>query len=785
MDYATESQQTTLNLDTPLKPGDAELQIKFVGCLNDKMAGFYRSKYTVNGEEKWMATTQFESTDARRAFPCWDEPALKAKFRVSLSIPKSLDALGNMPIKTKEEEGDLVKFTFEESPIMSTYLLAFIVGEFDYVEDKTNEGVLVRVYTPPGKSEQGKYALDIACRTLSFYTEYFGISYPLPKSDMIAIADFSSGAMENWGLITYRETALLIDSSSGITQKQRVAYVVAHELAHQWFGNLVTMEWWKELWLNEGFATWVGNLAVAEFYPEWNIWTSFSSSYFSNAQSLDSMLTTHPIEVEVYNSAEIDEIFDAISYCKGASIIRMIATYLGEEAFKKGLNIYLNRHQYANATTDDLWKALSESSGKNVKQFMDNWIKRPGLPVLTVKQVDENPNQLSISQERFLSSGKKATEEQNSIWNCSIGVLTEHTKEPIFIEFNSESQVITLPDGIVKDSNDWIKLNASQSGFFFVNYDSKMLNNLTKAVNEKKLSPLDCIGLLSDAYSLTKSGRMKTSQLLQLLQGFSNETEYTVIEEIYSSLSAINTIWENQPCSDSIRKFAADLVSPTVKRLGWDSKKDDSDLDKLLRVLAISNASKYGDKDVINEALKRFEQGRESIDADIRRTVYKIAVQHGPEENFEKMKEIFRSAPMHAEKLQALSAMGASKDPSLKLKTLEFVVLGDEVRSQDIVYGPSSVNNSLEGTEIAWNFLKENWETYKTKLAGSGYLLARCIQYSSSGFLSEERAVEVENYFKEHPTPQAERAIQQTLESIRSKSAWLNRDKDDVNQYFS
>ena len=529
------------------------------------MAGFYRSKYIVDGEERWMATTQFESTDARRAFPCWDEPALKSKFRVSLTIPSHLSALSNMPVAKKEERGDKQTFyAFEETPIMSTYLLAFIVGEFDYVEDKTKEGVDVRVYTPLGKSEQGKFALHMATRTLSFFTEYFGIPYPLPKSDMIAIADFSSGAMENWGLITYRETALLIDEkNSSVTNKQRVAYVVAHELAHQWFGNLVTMEWWKELWLNEGFATWVGNLATAEFYPEWDIWTKFSSDYFSRAQGLDSMLTTHPIEVEVYNSAEIDEIFDLISYCKGASVIRMVATYLGEDAFKEGLNIYLTRHQYANATTDDLWRALAESSKKDVKGFMDNWIKRPGLPVLSVQQNSENPTELQITQERFLSSGAKATDDQNSVWNCSIGIATDKTKEPVFIGFNEANGKISIPHEFVADPSDWIKVNAGQSGFFFVQYSPEMLSNIVPAVREKKLNALDRIGLLSDAYSLTKAGRMSTSDLLELLRGYQEETEYTVLSEISSVLRAVKTVFDSLPTSGEFDSFASAFFAPT------------------------------------------------------------------------------------------------------------------------------------------------------------------------------------------------------------------------------
>ena len=532
------------------------------------MAGFYRSKYLVHGEPRWMATTQFESTDARRSFPCWDEPALKATFKISLIIPKDLSALSNMPVASQEpvQEGAKTLIRFEETPVMSTYLLAYIVGEFDYVEDHTQEGVKVRVYTPPGKSSQGAFALKMATRTLSFFTEYFGITYPLPKADMIAIADFASGAMENWGLITYRETALLIDeATSGVSSKQRVAYVVAHELAHQWFGNLVTMEWWKELWLNEGFATWVGNLAVAHFFPEWDIWTSFISDYFSRAQLLDAMINTHPVEVEVNNSDEIDEIFDVISYCKGASVIRMIATYLGEEDFKRGLNIYLNAHLYANATTDDLWAGLTESSGKDVKGYMDDWIKRAGLPVISVSQSVTNPRELVLRQERFLSSGASVPADQNTTWKCFIGVVTEKVNEPTFVELSSEQDTVTIPENLIDGPDSWVKVNAGQSGFFFVHYDDRMLENLTRAVQANQLNAQDRIGLISDAYALTKAGRMSTAQLLRLVQGYSKETDFTVFGEVAAVLGAIYHLWEDQPCSDALRAFCQEVFAPTGK----------------------------------------------------------------------------------------------------------------------------------------------------------------------------------------------------------------------------
>merc|ERR1712137_653347 len=784
--FNEEKKFVTLQFSSQLSVGTATLVLEFTGTINDQMSGFYRSQYKLpNGEVEYMLTTQMEPTDARRVFPCWDEPAIKATFELGFKIPAGISALSNMPpISAAMESKDKKLIKFDKTPKMSTYLVAFCLGKFEFL-DNNADGTIVRVYTTPGKSEQGKFALQIATKSLEFYNEYFGIRYPLPKLDLIAIPDFAAGAMENWGLLTFRENLLLIDTtSSGISSRQKVAYVIAHEIAHQWFGNLVTMEWWKELWLNEGFATWVGSLAVAEFYPDWDIWTSFSSDYFSSAQSLDALLTTHPIEVEVYNSAEIDEIFDLISYCKGASVIRMIASYLGEAAFKEGLNKYLNAHLYGNAVTDDLWNALSASSGKDVKSFMDNWIKRPGLPVLTVRQNQDKPHELHIAQERFLSSGAKATEEQNSIWKCSIGVATEKSKEPVFVPFDKVEDTVEIPAELVDNAKAWIKVNAGQSGFFFVHYDAHMLENLIPAIKEKKLSSLDRIDLLSDAYSLTKAGRMRTSDLLRLVQGFSEETEYTVLSEVGSVLGSIYYIWENETCHDALKLFCSHIFAPTVQRLGWESKTSDSDLDRLLRVSAIRAAAKYGNQDVIDEALKRFHEGVESLDVDIRATVYRIAVKYGPAENYEKVLDIYRKTDLHSHRLQALSALGGTKDDALRQRTLEYS-LSDEVRSQDLVYGIISVSDNLQGCEAAWNFLTSHWKEYNDKLAGSGYLLAASIKHAASGFMSESKALEVEKFFTENPTPKADRSIKQTLESIRSKAGWHERDAEDVVQFFA
>lgn len=358
------------------------MNISYIGFLNNQMAGFYRSSYTdIHGNKKIMASTQFESLDARRAFPCWDEPARKAVFGVTLVVPAELDAMSNMPEKCCKslEGGKLKEITYLDSPKMSSYLLAFCVGEFDYVQAQTDHGVLVKVFTPPGKSEAGMFALECALKSLDAYDDFFGIPYPLPKLDMVAIPEFAAGAMENWGLVTYREVDLLIDpKKASNSQKQRVCTVVTHELAHQWFGNLVTMAWWDDLWLNEGFASWAENWAADQIYPEWTMWDQFTTGHLSYAMKLDSLKSSHPIQVPIRHAEEVEEVFDGISYCKGGSVVRMICAVLGMKAFQTGLGNYMKKFAYGNTETIDLWTAWEETSGMPINEMMSSWTEQMG-----------------------------------------------------------------------------------------------------------------------------------------------------------------------------------------------------------------------------------------------------------------------------------------------------------------------------------------------------------------------------------------------------------------------
>ncbi|KAG7220287.1 hypothetical protein INR49_018303, partial [Caranx melampygus] len=459
--YQNEDEKVTLSFPSALQKGSGTLKIDFVGELNDKMKGFYRSKYTTPaGDIRYAAVTQFEATDARRAFPCWDEPAIKATFDITLIVPKDRVALSNMNVidrKPYPDDENLVEVKFATTPIMSTYLVAFVIGEYDYVESQSSDGVTVRVYTPVGKAEQGKFALEVATKTLPFYKDYFSVPYPLPKIDLIAIADFAAGAMENCGLVTYRETALLIDpKNSCSSSRQWVALVVGHELAHQWFGNLVTMEWWTHLWLNEGFASWIEYLCVDHCFPEYDIWTQFVSADYTRALDLDALDSSHPIEVNVGHPSEVDEIFDAISYSKGASVIRMLHNYIGDEDFRKGMNAYLMKFQHKNASTEDLWDCLEQASGKPIAAVMGSWTKQMGFPIIVVDQEQQGDDRiLKLSQKKFCASGPHNGEDCPS-WMVPISICT--SEDPKCTKLNvllDRPETTVTVSGVASDQ--WIK----------------------------------------------------------------------------------------------------------------------------------------------------------------------------------------------------------------------------------------------------------------------------------------------------------------------------------------
>lgn len=749
--------------DLPI--GIGALSLSFQGTLNDLMKGFYRSVYEINGEKRNMAVTQFEPADARRCFPCWDEPAAKATFKITLDVPSDLVALSNMPVVEEKKDGDLKTVYFEESPIMSTYLVAVVVGLFDYVESHTSDGVKVRCYCQVGKANQGEFALDVAVKTLELYKKYFDVPYSLPKLDMVAIPDFAAGAMENFGLVTYRDSSLLYDEQrSAATDKQWVASTVAHELAHQWFGNLVTMEWWTHLWLNEGFATWVSYLAADVFFPEWKIWTQFLDET-ADGLSLDALSESHPIEVEINHANEVDEIFDAISYSKGASVIRMLQSYLGAECFQRALALYIKRYAFSNAKTEDLWAVLEEESGEPVKDLMQSWTKQKGYPVISVKLNDQK---LEIQQSHFLLSGRP----EDSLWIVPISLCCGSYDARQTFLLQSKSGEVDVKE------NAWIKVNVDQTGFYRVKYDENLAAKLRSAIESNLLSATDRLGILDDSYALCMGVQLPLTSLLTLTSSFREEFDYMVLSKLISiCYEVVRIVTDAAPeIVGSAKQFFISLFQIPVGKLGWDPKPGESDLDAMSRGELLIALAKLGHETTLDEAIRRFNaflEDRNSplLPPNIRKVAYVALMQKvstSDKSGYEALLRVYRETDLSQEKERILGSLASCPDPNIDLEVLNFL-LSSEVRNQDAILG---LRVSVEGRQTAWKWLEEKWDHIST-VWSSGYLLGRFVSAIVSPFSSNEMVKEVEEFFASRTKPSIARTLKQSIERVQINARWV------------
>ncbi|MSQ14321.1 MAG: M1 family peptidase [Dehalococcoidia bacterium] len=784
--FDKDSETVTLSFGQSLSPGRARLGIGFAGVLAEQLRGFYRSRYTgPNGRQYYLATTQFEATDARRAFPCWDEPAIKAKFRISLLVPAELDALSNMPVESETNNfGGTKTVRFAISPAMSTYLLAFIVGEFSYIEATAANDTLIRVYTTRGKEEQGRLALETSVKLLSYYNDYFGVPYPLPKLDHIAIPDFAAGAMENWGAITYRETALLYDpENSAANTRQRVTEVVAHEMAHMWFGDLVTMEWWDNLWLNESFASWMACKAMDHLYPEWNMWTQFVSQHLNAGLGLDGLRNSHPIEVPVQNPAQIGEIFDAISYSKGGSVLRMLEGFLGEGPFRKGLQAYISGHQYANARTEDLWSALEGASRQRVADIMESWVKQTGYPLVKVDMFTANGQAYFLyGQHRFLYEHilNAKTELDEALWQIPVGIIRRGSKP----QTNFLMTQRDVPSAVVEDYHilqDWLKANAGQSGFYRVRYDSKEFDKLRTSVSRGDLPAIDRLGLQGDTYALARAGYMSATHFLSLAEAYDNEMDATVLGDLSANLGGIEIMILKEASLPDFDKLGRSIFRKIAEKVGWDPKPNEGHLDSLRRSIVLGQAGWYGDPKVVAEAKGRFQRyltDPSSLHPDLRGVVLGLAGQTGDKSTYDTISELEKRTELQEEKLRLLRALARFPQPELLRRTLEYS-LSANVRSQDTITVVTSVAGNRIGRDMAWEFVKNNWDEFDRRYGKGGFAITNLVGFTG-GFSTAERAADVEEFFKAHPTPAATRSVQQSLERIRLNVKWLERNKDDL-----
>ncbi|MDE1864835.1 MAG: M1 family metallopeptidase, partial [Candidatus Micrarchaeota archaeon] len=589
-----DDETATFNFKDPVK-GKIELWIDAVCTNNEGMYGFYRSRYSANGKDRYILTSQFEAANARAAFPCFDEPSFKATFEVSMLIDKSLDAVSNMPVagESKADNGKkLVRF--KKTLRMSTYLLYLFVGNYDFV--KGNLGKLsLRVITVPGKSGLAKLPLENAKSSIKWYQDYFGINLPLQKMDLLAIPDFAAGAMENWGAITFREVALLGNDKTGISTKQFIAEVIAHELTHQWFGDLVTMKWWDDLWLNESFADFMATKPVAQKFPRWETELQYVAEGAGTAFSADSLKSTHPISVHVNRPAEIDSLFDSISYEKGGSVLYMLEDYVGKDIFRKGLNIYLKKHAYSNAEREDLWKAIqaaADMAGKRleVSSVMQAWVTKVGHPIVEVKK---SKNGFVLTQKRFTLLA-----DMEGIWPIPMHYLTESGEHTVLMKRKTIE---------IEDKGSWIKLNLGQHGFYRARYPKEIMDSLGQMIKSGKLEKIDAWGVESDLFSAVRSGREPIDSYISFVEEYCLDIGYPVDGNVVGHLGWLFSMTYGTKNFQKLKAAILRINGRYLGKLGWAIKKGERESDTMLRGSLISSLGIAGDKRVLARASRLFD----------------------------------------------------------------------------------------------------------------------------------------------------------------------------------
>ncbi|MCY4490368.1 MAG: M1 family metallopeptidase [Thaumarchaeota archaeon] len=749
-----------IKLDEKIK-GIAHIDIKFQGILNDKLLGFYRSKYTQGSKTKYLATTQFEAADARRAFPCWDEPKAKATFDITIIAQNKYDTISNMPVKSKKRMGNKTAHTFAKTPVMSTYLVYLGVGEFEYLRGKAGK-TTIRIVTTKGNKSKAKFSLDMGKKLLVAYEKYFGIRYPLPKLDLIAVPDFAAGAMENWGAITFRETILLYDPRTSSTRtRQFIAEVISHEIAHQWFGNLVTMEWWNDLWLNESFATFMATKFVDKFYPEWDMWSQFIESDMNAAMKLDSLKSTHPIDVKVNAPAEIREIFDAISYDKGGCILRMLEHYVGEPSFRKGLRQYLKDFKYGNATGQDLWKAIGKAARMPVKQMVNLWLTQPGFPLVDITR---KGSKLYIKQQRYLQNPD--SKPSNTTWHIPLTIGESKTIAKKMI--THKSATIHIPSKTVG-----FVANYGRYGFYRVRYDASAILDLKMLVDQKKIPAIDRWAVQNDLYSLCISGHENVRNYLDFSDAYYNDENYLVSVNVASNLAGLyfRTFYEEIA---EIQAHSLNYFRHLLSRLGMMPKKTDSHTDALLRPFVLSVLGRMNDEQITESVAGMYEKFRKlpkSLPADLVEPVCSITSWGDSPKVYSQLKSMYENAKTTEEKLRYLGAMCGFKNSKLLKKTLDYS-LTPSVRSQNIQLPIMKVAANPYGRKVLWPWLVKHWDMLGSKV-GHGNPLFNRIVGSISQVADHTMEGEIKKFFRENPAPGTERTQAQVIERIRINSAFL------------
>jgi aminopeptidase N len=702
---AIDREQQTISLQTeqPLQPGKYTLSFKFQSRITEQPHGLFIQHYSSQGKEETLLATQMETADARRMFPCWDEPAFRATYQLTVKTGKENSVVSNMPIVAEQPFGQKEKIVmFQRTPPMASYLVVLVSGKLEWLQDEV-DGVKLRIVTTPGKKETGAFAMDTAKKILAYYNDYFGIHYPLPKLDHIALPSGFGGAMENWGCITYNEDVLLYDpkASSEIT-RQRVFSVMAHEMAHQWFGDLVTMAWWDNLWLNEGLASWMQKKANDHFYPEWKTWLHTSNEK-ERAMARDSRATTHPIQHPIADGEEAESSFDEIAYQKGESFIRMLESYLGEVPFRDGIRAYMAANKYSNTTTANLWDALKQATGKPVKKVAASWTEQPGFPLIKMtSQCVKGNRVISLEQVPFTVGDPDPKPLQ---WTVPVGIIsTAKPDEPKYALLDKLSNNFDFPgcDGVLKG-------NPNGTGFFRIEYEPVLFDDLQKNIHQ--FSEADRVNFTTDTWAMVESGHAPAPAYFSLLEKLRADNSYAIWESTFGTdrtigpLRIIDRVQHGMAGRENYQRYICTLLAPKLAEIGWEEKPGESNEVSLFRILLIDALGAFGDKSVIDESFKRFEAFQKdpsTMAPNLRPAVIHVVGRYSSQATFDQLVSLATKAETAEEKRMYLRALAQTIDPALTKKAIEFF-MSDAVSPGD---GFRAFEHAAEGEhpELIWQF---------------------------------------------------------------------------------
>ncbi len=756
--YDEERQRANLRVSEPLSAGQWEFHCRFTGVLNDQLRGFYRSTFEdEGGTEQVIATTQFEATDARRAFPCWDEPDFKASFGVTLVVPEDLMAVSNGAEIERVPLGEgRVAITFADTIVMSTYLVAFVVGPFEATAPIDVDGVPLRIVAPKGKMHLTGFALECSRFCLDYLATYYGIPYPGDKVDMVAIPDFAFGAMENLGCITYRESVLLVDEEIATSaERMRILDVIGHELAHMWFGDLVTMKWWNGIWLNEAFATFMEMKAVDAFRPEWKRWLEFAAAERPWAFKTDELAGTRPVEFEVRSPAQAEGMFDGITYGKGSAVLRMMEQYVGEEPFRAGVESYLRRHAYGNTETSDLWESLDGSSGRPVGEIMDTWILQGGYPQLTVRVEDGG---VSLEQSRFLLIPDPA---DTRTWKVPVRLRGMAGGDPFETSVLVEGTRITVPLG---GPVDWVVANAGGHGFYRSRYEEPLLDALLDRLH--LLDPVERFVLVDDAWTFVEAGRSGVSAFVGLASAFGDEQEQAVWGSLLGAIASIGHHLVTAETRPRYERWVAGLLAPLADQLGWVPAAGETDLVRRLRGRVIDSLGRLANlPEVVERARSTYEQRvaePASVDPEVAGAVISVCAAHGDAETYERFLDRYRTVRNPQESLKHLRALAAFDAVDAVDRTFELIV-DRTVRNQDTSWVLARMLANRVTGPYAWAKLRDRWDGI---LEIAPPMTQARMADGLPALSDPEVAAEVAAFLAENPLPHAAKAVEQKLERL-------------------